>query len=123
MKVVLSIKPQFAQQIFEGTKRFEFRRLVFKNKEVSKIVVYASAPISKVIGEFEVGNIIQKELEELWEETKDFSGITKDYFDQYFTGKEEGFAIAVKNPNLYKKPQNLKEKFGMVPPQSFAYMR
>jgi predicted transcriptional regulator len=123
MKVLLSIKPEFASKIFEGTKRFEFRRLVFKNKEVSKIVVYASAPISKVIGEFDIEHIIQKELEELWEETKDFSGITKTYFDQYFTGKEKGFAISVKNPKLYKKPQNLKEKFGMVPPQSFAYLR
>ena len=55
MKVILSIKPEFANKIFNGTKKFEFRRTLFKKKEVKKIVVYASAPISKVIGEFESG--------------------------------------------------------------------
>lgn len=123
MKVLLSIKPEFAEKIFNGSKRFEFRRMLFKNREVSKVVVYASAPISKVIGEFEVDGIIQKGLDDLWEETKDFSGITKDYFDKYFTGKEKGFAISVRNPSRYTEPINLKEEFGMVPPQSFAYMR
>jgi predicted transcriptional regulator len=30
MKVLLSIKPQFAEMIFSGTKKYEFRRSVFK---------------------------------------------------------------------------------------------
>ena len=54
MKVILSIKPEFANKIFNGTKKFEFRRTLFKNKEIKMIIVYASAPISKVIGEFEI---------------------------------------------------------------------
>jgi len=122
MKVLLSIKPEFADKIFDGSKRFEFRRMVFKNTDVSKIVVYASAPVSRVVGEFEIEEIIQKELNELWEETKDYSGISRAYFDNYFTGKEKGFAISVRKPSRYKTPLNLKETFGMVPPQSFAYL-
>ena len=31
MKVVLSIKPEFANKIFDGTKKFEFRKSIFKN--------------------------------------------------------------------------------------------
>lgn len=122
MKVLLSIKPEFANKIFEGSKKFEFRRNIFRNKEVKSIVVYASAPVSKVIGEFEIDMVHCTELEELWSKTKDFSGISKEYFDHYFTGKTEGFAIQVKNPKRYKSAKNLKEEFGMVPPQSFAYL-
>lgn len=122
MKVLLSIKPEFAEKIFDGSKRFEFRRNVFKNQNVDTIVVYASSPISKVIGEFEIDKIIQKDLEDLWQETKEYSGISKEYYDQYFTGKEEGFAIKIKQAVKYKKAKNLKEEYGMVPPQSFAYM-
>jgi len=122
MKVLLSIKPEFAEKIFDGSKRFEFRRNVFKNQDVHTIVVYASSPISKVIGEFEIDRIIQKELEDLWKETKDYSGISKEYYDQYFTGKQEGFAIQVKRVKRYKKARNLQEEYGMVPPQSFAYL-
>jgi predicted transcriptional regulator len=85
MKVILSIKPKFAEKIFEGSKKFEFRRIVFKNPNVSKVVVYASAPISKVIGEFEIEEIIHKELDSLWANTKEYSGISKEYYQSYFT--------------------------------------
>lgn len=122
MKVLLSIKPEFAEKIFDGSKRFEFRRNVFKNQEVNTVVVYASSPISMVIGEFEIEQIIQKELEALWQETKEYSGISREYYDQYFTGKDEGFAIKVKRTKRYKTAKNLREEYGMVPPQSFAYL-
>lgn len=69
MKVLLSIKPEFADKIFEGTKRFEFRRAIFKNTNVKKVVVYASSPVQKVIGEFEIDFIFKNRLEELWSET------------------------------------------------------
>ena len=34
MKALLSIKPEFADKIFAGTKRYEFRRAVFKKEGV-----------------------------------------------------------------------------------------
>ena len=123
MKVILSIKPEFANKIFNGTKKFEFRRTLFKNKEVKKIVVYASAPISKVIGEFEIDRIFHKELDQLWNQTSKFSGISEDYYIKYVNGKESGYAIEVKNPKKYKIGLCIKQNFGLNPPQSFAYLR
>ena len=122
MKIILSIKPEFANMIFEGDKKFEFRRSIFKNKNVSKVIVYASSPISKVIGEFEIGEILFKDLGSLWDETKEFSGITENYFYDYFIGKENGFALEVKKFKRYKKELCIRESFGKVPPQSFAYL-
>jgi predicted transcriptional regulator len=122
MKIILSIKPEFANKIFVGDKKFEFRRSIFKNKNVSKVIVYASSPISKVIGEFEIGEILFKDLKTLWKETKEFSGITEDYFYEYFVGKENGFALEVKRVKRYKQELCIKESFGKVPPQSFAYI-
>jgi len=123
MKVILSIKPEFANKIFNGTKKFEFRRTLFKNKKVKKIVVYASSPISKVIGEFEIDRIFHEELDQLWNQTSKFSGISEDYYVQYFNGKESGYAIEVKNPKKYKIGLCIKQNFGLNPPQSFAYLR
>ena len=39
MTVLLSIKPEFAEKIFNGTKKFEFRKSIFKNTDVKKVVV------------------------------------------------------------------------------------
>ena len=122
MKVILSIKPEFAYKIFMGQKKFEFRRNIFKNKQVSKVLVYASSPKSKIIGEFEIGEIIHRDLQDLWLETKEYSGITEDYFFEYFMGKESGFALEVKEYKLYSKELCIRENFGLTPPQSFVYL-
>lgn len=121
MKVVLSIKPEYANKIFDGTKRFEFRKSIFKNENVKTILVYSSSPVQKVIGEFQIEKIIKHDLETLWELTKEFSGITKEYFYQYFANKQHGFAIKIKTKTKYQIPKCLKNDYNLTPPQSFAY--
>lgn len=122
MKVVLSIKPEFAFKIFEGSKKFEFRKAIFKNQNVKSIVVYASSPVQKVIGEFRIGQILNDELAALWNQTKEHSGITEEFFYQYFSNRERGFAIQIKDLKLYAKPRCLREDYNLHPPQSFAYL-
>lgn len=121
MKVVMSIKPQFANKIFDGTKKFEFRKAIFKNQNVTSVLVYASSPVQKVIGEFEIGEIFNLELKELWDKTKEHSGITEDYFYEYFENREQGFAIQIKNKKRFTNPKCLKTDYNLTPPQSFAY--
>ncbi|MBS1666069.1 MAG: hypothetical protein JST58_01690 [Bacteroidetes bacterium] len=122
MKVVLSIKPEFANKIFDGTKHYEFRRAIFKNPNVKRVIVYSSSPVQKVIGEFEIENILNHDLKTLWNLTKEFSGISADYFYQYFGDKENGFAIKIKKAKLYKSPKCLRQDYNLLPPQSFLYL-
>lgn len=123
MEVILSIKPEFANKIFSGKKKFEFRRSIFKNRGITKIIVYASSPVSKLIGEFEVGKIIHSDLESLWDLTKEHSGITEKYYYDYFLGKENGFALEVLKTKTYSEYLCIKETYGIHPPQSFAYVK
>lgn len=121
MKVVLSIKPEFAEKIFNGTKKYEFRKSIFKNQNIKTVIVYASSPIQRVIGEFEIDEIINCGLDDLWNTTQQFSGISRQFFDRYFADKELGYAIKIKKVKRYKQPKCLKTDFNLVPPQSFAY--
>jgi len=121
MKVLLSIKPEFAFKIFEGKKKYEFRRTIFK-RPVRKVIVYASAPISKVIGEFEIDTIIYDDIPSLWDKTSEFAGIEEDYFLDYFEGKEFGYAILIKKIRIYDNPLCIRTHFQLAPPQSFAYI-
>ena len=50
MKALLSIKPEFAEAIFNGEKKFEYRKVIFKEK-VKYIQVYVTKPIGKIIGD------------------------------------------------------------------------
>jgi predicted transcriptional regulator len=123
MKVLLSIKPEFAFKIFEGRKKFEFRKVIFKNPNIKTVVVYASSPIQQVIGEFEIDNILSSKPSEIWRQTKKHSGITEEFFYEYFGDREIAHAIKIKNIKKYKQPLNLQDNFNVVPPQSYLYLK
>ncbi|MEJ9303085.1 ASCH domain-containing protein [Priestia megaterium] len=123
MKVLLSIKPEFVEEIVLGTKRFEYRKSIFKRKDISSIVVYATKPYGKVVGEFEIEDILVDNPENIWKITKEYSGITKSYFNEYFQDKPKGFAIQIKEFKKYEIPLDLYEFDNnlKVAPQSFCY--
>ena len=83
MKVLLSIKPEFANKILNGEKKFEFRKSLFKRDGIKTVLIYATMPIGKVIGEFDIEHIISNSPQEIWNETCEFSGISKSFFDDY----------------------------------------
>ena len=122
MRVLLSIKPEYASKIFGGTKKYEYRRAIFKRDDVTTIVVYASHPIRKVIGEFDIEEIIYDDPLELWARTNEQSGITKKKFLDYFAKKAKGFAIKVKATRAYDTPISLNKLMVNYPPQSFMYI-
>jgi len=122
MQVLLSIKPEFADKIFEGSKKYEYRRTIFKDKNIKKVVVYTSFPVQKVIGEFEIEKILDDDLKTLWKHTKEFAGISEEFFFNYFTNKINGYAIQIKKTRKYKKALCLRKDFNINPPQSFVYL-
>ncbi|WP_234111092.1 hypothetical protein [Chryseobacterium sp. R2A-55] len=122
MKVLLSIKPEFAFKIFDGEKKYEFRKVIFKNPDIRTVVVYASSPVQQVIGEFEIDDILSSSPDEIWELTKKYSGISEMYFHEYFENRLVAHAIKIKNTKRYKKPMSLKEDFNVLPPQSYLYL-
>ncbi|PKL58214.1 MAG: hypothetical protein CVV25_14820 [Ignavibacteriae bacterium HGW-Ignavibacteriae-4] len=121
MRVLLSIKPEFADLIFSGKKKYEYRKQIFK-KDVKTVVVYASAPVQKVIGEFTIDCVHHEDINDLWQKTESGSGISRHYFNEYFLSHERGYAIKVLNINKYVEPLNLNELYQSPPPQSFAYI-
>ena len=123
MKVLLSIKPEFAFKIFDGEKKFEFRKVIFKNPDIKTVVVYASSPVQQVIGEFEIDSILSSSPSEIWELTKKYSGISEMYFHEYFENRLVAHAIKIKNTKRYKRPMSLKEDFNVLPPQSYMYLK
>ena len=119
MNAILSIKPQFVKEIVAGRKRFEFRKAVFK-RPVEKVYVYASAPVSRIIGEFQPVDVISGTPTEVWKQTKKFSGISEKFYKEYFAGKQTAYAIVIQNFKLYDEALPLPK--GVKAPQSFLYI-
>jgi predicted transcriptional regulator len=122
MIALLSIKPEYADKIFTGEKRFEYRKAIFKRR-VSKIVVYSTKPVGMIIGEFLVEDILEDDPKELWLRTKESSGVCEEFYYEYFKGRSKGYAIKVGKISLYDKPYDpniICDPF--TAPQSFRYL-
>ena len=123
--IMLSIKPKYAQAILLGKKNWEFRRNTgHEFKHNNRIYLYATAPISKVVGYFEIGFIWHGGVEKVWKEVTGtlFSdpGITEDELKAY---AKYGYVEAIKvfDP-VSIKPLPL-SAFGIKSaPQSYAYI-
>lgn len=119
----MSIKPQFIEKIRRGEKKFEFRRVLPRRQEVDSIIVYASKPVGKVVGEITVNDYLTFPVDEMWEWTKDKAGITREEFFNYFHDKKNAHAIAIESYQDYEQPIPLDVLLpGKVPPQSYCYL-
>lgn len=119
---LLSIHPRHAEAILCQLKQVEFRRVRFSS-EVSHIVIYSTAPVQRVVGWFQVGEIVVGPPEDLWCRFAEVSGLDQAEFDRYFANSEQGVAIRVEAPIRLGKPLEIKD-LGILssPPQSFCYL-
>lgn len=123
MKVLLSIKPQYAEKIFDRTKRFEFRKSIYRSRDIKTVVVYVTRPVGQIVGEFDVDEILCETPDELWAMTSDYSGISKVFFDEYFFGRKRSFALAVGDVRRFESPLNPSDLIdNFTPPQSYMYV-
>lgn len=123
MKLLLSIKPEFALRIFAGEKTYEFRKAVHQQPGVSVAAVYASKPIGMIIGEFEILDILSATPEALWKATRHGAGISREFFFEYFNDRRVAYALkvgAVRRFDAPLEPRRVIEDF--TPPQSYMYV-
>lgn len=119
--MLLSINPEHVHNILQGTKTYEFRKILCKRK-VDKIVMYATYPVKRVVGEVEVIDVLEMKKEALWKITKKQSGITKEFFDKYYEGRETAIAYKLGEVIEYEEPHELREIGVNVAPQSYMYL-
>ena len=119
--MLLSINPEHVENIMNGSKLFEFRKVRCR-EDVDKIIFYSTSPVMQVVGEAQVLEIIVDNPELVWEITSEFSGITKLFYDEYFKNKEKAVAYRLGKVEKYREPLNLSD-FGVnFAPQSFVYV-
>ncbi|MCE5238997.1 ASCH domain-containing protein [bacterium] len=119
---MLSIHPRYADAIFQGQKKVEFRRRGF-GRDVSHVVVYSTKPVEGITGVFTVETIEYASPVHLWRRYRAVSGLSASRFFEYYAGACEGVAIKVARAARLSKPVRLAEVGArLTPPQSFRYL-
>jgi predicted transcriptional regulator len=122
--VLLSIEPDQAEAILDGSKRYEYRRVAPVRDPPIRFVLYATAPIQAAIGVFWSFSFVQTEPLALVDETIDRTPNEPDDVLEYLDGLDEATAIEVSTYSRFwdRYPRSRLEHYGFEPAQNFRYL-
>ena len=120
--MLISIKPEYVENIFNGSKKYEYRKIRCK-QDIDKIIIYSTYPIMKVVGEAKVEKILEDSPDRIWEKTKKYSGIDLNFYQKYFKGRSKAIAYKLTNIKKYDSPKELSSYGIKAAPQSFVYIQ
>lgn len=122
MLVILSIKPKYAEAILTGKKTCEFRKNSFSNS-IKTVIIYESAPVSKIVGWFTIKNLFIGKPSNIWRMHSKKGGISKKEFDEYYNGSNTAVCLEIGKIKRIKPPidpYKFNEEF--IVPQSYRYV-
>lgn len=122
-KILLSIKPQYVQQILEGRKLVEYRKSLPRQTDITHVIIYATAPMSCVIAEFCIIGISSGSPQEVWEKTHKIGGIAYGDYWAYFNGRNVAYALQIGEVTRFVPSRTLAEYGIKRAPQGFVYVR
>lgn len=119
--IILSIHPKHIEKILSGEKRYEYRKRI--PQDINYIIVYATAPTKKVVAIIEIDMVMKDTPQNIWDVTQSESGVSYEFFMNYFNDLSIGYAIQFRK--IYKLPNPIEITFidGVKgAPQSYQYV-
>lgn len=118
---VMAIHPRYANAILEGDKLVEFRKRKLAD-DITTVLIYATAPVQKVIGEFSIKKTVIDNPSNIWAAYGDMGIIDEFSFGEYYATSTQAVAFVVDRATRYVKPHALSELDTKSVPQSFYYV-
>ena len=123
--LLMSIKTTYANKIFAGTKKYEFRRKSIGEKNChKKIYIYSSGKEKAIIGYIIIDKILNGNIKKIQALT---NNPNNKELESYFNGCDICYALHINNYHKFSKPIKLadikksNEKF--VVPQFYRYVK
>ena len=125
--LILSLKPRYADLIFEGVKKAELRRRPLVQMKGGDVFVYVTSPIMELRGGFRVGEVWAGTPQDIWEKVSERAGVNREDFDAYYAGQSIAYALEITGVWEYANPPGLgtlRKLFdNFVVPQSWRYVK
>lgn len=124
--LLLSLRPEFAEKVFAGTKKVELRRIWPKVAIDDWVLVYVSTPVKALVGAVQVALIMEANPSYLWKKVRHQAGLTRQQFDDYYAGALKGYGIFLNDTRTLPSPIELYKLKRLWtdfhPPQCYRYL-
>jgi predicted transcriptional regulator len=119
--VMFSLHPEYWEKMVSAEKKYEFRLRLW-NAWTTRIFIYATQPVGKVVGEFRARSSWMETPKRAWFGCSEGGGISKEEFDKYCGEKKRVGVIKIGDVKVFKEPLPV-TAFGLSKaPQAFQYV-
>lgn len=120
--VLISIKHQYAAQIYDGTKRYELRHNAPSFVPGTIMWIYEPLPVARITGMVGFQACIMAAPYLIWERFKSVLGVTQAEFFRYYAGRDTAYAWELSSKVKLDEPITLADIGLARPPQSYQYL-
>lgn len=96
-ELLISIRPSFADAIFNGSKTVEIRRRIPSIEIGVRLWIYVTKPVGEVRGVARVAEIIKGDPDVVWRACGPRTGLSRSDFDDYLDGSATAYGIALRD--------------------------
>lgn len=123
----ISIKEQYVNQIFEGTKRIELRKCRPNVNAGDEIIIYCTSPVKAIVGTAQVQDVISHTPNKMWRLHSKTLGIARKDYLEYYGSSEKAIGIVLSDVSrLYHNIglSRIKKQLPFfTPPQTYKYFK
>jgi predicted transcriptional regulator len=124
--LVLSVKPVYVQRILSGEKTVELRRRFPSLSGKCRVLLYSTSPVQAIVCSAELKEVSHHSLQSLWKHFSVAIGVTRQEFNAYFAGVDNGYALRRSKVRALVQPLHLSDlsrDYAFHPPQSYCYWK
>jgi predicted transcriptional regulator len=125
-RVLLSLRPRFADALLEGSKTVEIRRRPTRIASGSVALVYASSPRRALLGAVVVGAVDIATPQQLWRRHGPATALDRDEYDTYLAGRPIASALIISAATRFRERVELEDlrerQRSFVVPQSYRFV-
>lgn len=123
MNILMSIKPKYAAQIYDGTKVYEIRKRIPTHLSLWDNIFFYESGTGMVTGSAKVAYIISGTPAFLYSQYHNKLGIGYDDYEKYVGKATDVYYIALVDATKFITPLTLHDLDIRRAPQSFCYLR
>lgn len=98
--ILISIRPSFADAIFNGSKTVEIRRRIPPIKPGARLWIYVTKPVGEVRGVARVREVIEGDSDAVWRACGSRTGLMRSDFEAYLDGSATAYGIVLQDVEI-----------------------
>lgn len=115
---MISLHPHYWDMFKDGSKTWELRKVDHSPRCVDGLIIYATSPVSRIVGEVDLVSTHVGYVDDVWDIIKAGCGITREQYDIYY--QDQDMAIAYRLGDIYEYATHL---YISPAPQGYRYLR